>query len=79
MAEACKAISKGIESKIFDAFVLYLKIIQQNIAISAGVVCNDKRKFSLVCYTSQKLTKAQVNSIRYFLNNNLRINDFKRE
>ena len=63
MAETCKTVSKGIESKIFDAFVAFLKITQQNITIAAGVVCNDKRKFSPVSYTSQRLTEAQVNSI----------------
>ena len=79
MVEACKTVRKDIESKIFDAFVVFLKTTQQNITISAGVVCNDKRKFSLVCYTSQKLTEAQVNSITYFLNDNLKINNFKKE
>ena len=73
MTEAYKTVSKDIESKIFDALVVFLKITQQNITISAGVLCNNKIKFSLV------KTEAQVKSITYFLNNNLKINDFKRE
>ena len=57
--------------------MVFLKITQPNITKSAGVVCNDKRKFSLVCFTSQRLAEAQVNSITYFLNNNLEKNDFR--
>ena len=79
MTGASKTVSKRLESKMFDAFVFFLKMTQQNLTISAGAVCNDKAKFSLVCYTSFKLTEALVNSITYFLNNNLKNNDFKRE
>ena len=73
MAEVFSTISKGTESTIFYVFEVFLKITQTNITVSAGVVCSDKRKFSIVCYTSQRLTEAQVNSITYFLNNNLEI------
>ena len=36
-------------------------------------------KFSLVCYTKEQLTEAQVNSINLFQNENLKNNDFEKE
>ena len=52
---------------------------QGDVIISAGVVCKDKLKFSLVCYTKEQLTEAQINLINFFLNKNLKNNDFEKE
>ena len=79
MSAASETVNKSLESKMFDAFVFFLRMAQQNVTISAGVVCNDKTKFSLVCYTSCKLTEVQVHSIAYFLNNTLKNSDLQRE
>ena len=37
-----------------------------NTAISAGVICQDKSKYTLVCYTDKELSQNQLNSVTNF-------------
>ena len=63
MAEAAAdVVYKTIETKMFEAFIFYLRMTQKNLTISVGVACTNESKFSLVCYTNEKLTEAQANS-----------------
>ena len=66
MAANNGVIKKSIETKMFDAFMFFLNMTLGDVIISPGVVCKDKSKFSLACYTKEQLTEVQVNSINFF-------------
>ena len=72
-------MDSSLETEMFNAFMSFLKMTQQNVTICAGVICQNKSKYLLVCYTCKKLSEAQLNSITIFLNNNLKKIDAESE
>ena len=68
MAQDAIENCKTIETKLYEAFVCCLKLMQETITVSCRIVCNNTLKFDLV-----------MNAICNFLNECLKKQDKDRE
>ena len=73
-------MDESIGTKLFNEFMFFLKkMTYHNTGISAGVICQDKSKYTLVCYTDKELSQNQLNSVTNFSKQPPQKNDVQSE